>query len=142
MGFLGYVVIDQLTPGSPCAGGVVGAVVQPLSHRARRCTRPIGVENLCQGMATGAFGVMLLRMTQKQFSATQYALFSSIFAVGRIVTGPDRRLHGRRDRLDAVLPPAPPRPRSPASLLLQRFAPLGGREPALDALEAVRDAAR
>ena len=42
----------------------------------------IGVENLCQGMATGAFGVMLLRMTQKQFSATQYALFSSIFAWG------------------------------------------------------------
>ena len=31
---------------------------------------------------------MLLRMTQKQFSATQYALFSSIFAIGRIVPGP------------------------------------------------------
>ena len=87
MGFLGYVVIDQLTPGSPCAGGVVGAVLQPPSHRVVMLAA-IGVENLCQGMATGAFGVMLLRMTQKQFSATQYALFSSIFAVGRIVTGP------------------------------------------------------
>ena len=40
-------------------------------------------------MATGAFGVMLLRMTQKQFSATQYALFSSIFAIGRTLAPGD-----------------------------------------------------
>jgi PAT family beta-lactamase induction signal transducer AmpG len=39
-------------------------------------------------MATGAFGVLLLRLTQKQFSATQYALFSSIFALGRTLAGP------------------------------------------------------
>ena len=133
VGFLGYVVIDQLTPGSPCAGGVVGAIVQPLSHRLTMLAA-IAAENVCQGMATGAFGVMLLRMTQKQFSATQYALFSSIFAVGRIVTGPIAGFTA-----DAVgwtpfylLATAAS---IPGLLLLQRFAPLGGREPALEALE-------
>ena len=133
VGFLGYIAIDRLTPGSPCAGGLVGVVVQPLSHRLVMLTA-IGVENFCQGMATGAFGVMLLRMTQKQFSATQYALFSSIFAVGRIVTGPIAGFTA-----DAVgwtpfylLATAAS---IPGLLLLQRFAPLGAREPALEALE-------
>jgi PAT family beta-lactamase induction signal transducer AmpG len=132
VGFLGYVAIDQMTPGSPCAGGVVGAIVQPAAHRLVMLAA-IGVENLCQGMATGAFGVMLLRMTQKQFSATQYALFSSIFAVGRIVTGPIAGFTA-----DAVgwtpfylLATAAS---IPGLILLQRFAPLGGREPELEAL--------
>ncbi|HEX4440154.1 MAG TPA: MFS transporter [Thermoanaerobaculia bacterium] len=134
VGFLGYVVIDQMTPGSPCAGGVIGAVVQPLSHRAVMLAA-MAVENLCQGMATGAFGVMLLRMTQKQFSATQYALFSSIFAVGRIVTGPIAGFTA-----DAIgwtpFYLFATAASIPGLLLLQRFAPLGEREPELEALEA------
>ena len=133
VGFLGYVLIDRLTPGSPCAGGIVGAIVQPLSHRLTMLTA-IGVENLCQGMATGAFGVMLLRMTQKQFSATQYALFSSIFAVGRIVTGPIAGFTA-----DAIgwtpFYLFATAASIPGLVLLQRFAPLGGREPELEALE-------
>jgi PAT family beta-lactamase induction signal transducer AmpG len=96
----------------------------------------IGVENLCQGMATGAFGVMLLRMTQKQFSATQYALFSSIFAVGRIVTGP---IAGYTADAIGWTPfyLFATAASIPGLLLLQRFAPLGGREPALEALEPI-----
>jgi PAT family beta-lactamase induction signal transducer AmpG len=133
VGFLGYVLIDRLTPGNPCAGGVVGAVVQPLSHRLVMLSA-IGVENLCQGMATGAFGVMLLRMTQKQFSATQYALFSSIFAIGRIVTGPIAGFTA-----DAIgwtpFYLFATAASIPGLVLLQRFAPLGGREPELEALE-------
>ena len=132
VGFLGYVVVDQLTPGNPCAGGVIGAVIQPLSHRLVMLSS-IGVENLCQGMATGAFGVMLLRMTQKQFSATQYALFSSIFAVGRIVTGPIAGFTA-----DAIgwtpFYLFATAASIPGLVLLQRFAPLGGREPQLEAL--------
>jgi PAT family beta-lactamase induction signal transducer AmpG len=135
VGFLGYIAIDQLTPGSPCAGGVTGALVQPLSHRLVMLLA-VGVENLCQGMATGAFGVMLLRMTQRQFSATQYALFSSIFAIGRIIPGPIAGYTA-----DAVgwtpfylLCTVAS---VPGLMLLQRFAPLGGREPALDALERI-----
>ncbi len=48
----------------------------------------MGFESLCQGLGTGAFSVLLLRMTQKRFSATQYALFSTLFGLGRIVSGP------------------------------------------------------
>jgi PAT family beta-lactamase induction signal transducer AmpG len=47
-----------------------------------------GFELLTSGMGTGAFMVLLLRLTQKQFSATQYALFSSLFALPRILAGP------------------------------------------------------
>jgi PAT family beta-lactamase induction signal transducer AmpG len=134
VGFLGYIAIDQLTPGAPCAGGAAG-LVQPMDHRLVMYLAVL-VENFCQGMATGAFGVMLLRMTQKQFSATQYALFSSIFAVGRILPGPIAGFTA-----DAVgwtpfylMCTAAS---IPGLLLLQRFAPIGGREPALDQLEAV-----
>lgn len=135
VGFLGLIVVDQLTPGSPCAGGVVGAVVQPMSHRLAMYSA-IAAENLCQGMATGAFGVLLLRMTQRQFSATQYALFSSIFAIGRILPGPIAGFTA-----DAVgWTPfflMSTVASIPGLLLLQRFAPLGGREPQLDALGRV-----
>ncbi len=48
----------------------------------------MGFESLCQGLGTGAFSVLLLRMTQKRFSATQYALFSTLFGMARIVSGP------------------------------------------------------
>lgn len=47
-----------------------------------------GFEQLTSGMGTGAFSVLLLRLTQKRFSATQYALFSSLFGLPRIVAGP------------------------------------------------------
>ena len=137
VGFLGQVVVDRLTPGSPCAGGVLGAVVQPWSHRFAMYGA-VGLEQFCQGLATGAFGVLLLRMTQRKFSATQYALFSSIFALGRTITGPIAGYFA--DALGwtpfyflctvASIP---------GLLLLQQFAPLGGREPALDALERIEE---
>ena len=40
------------------------------------------------GLGQGAFGVLLLRLTQKRFSATQYALLSSLFTLPRILAGP------------------------------------------------------
>ena len=47
-----------------------------------------GFEFGTSGLAQGAFGVLLLRLTQKRFSATQYALLSSLFALPRILAGP------------------------------------------------------
>jgi MFS transporter, PAT family, beta-lactamase induction signal transducer AmpG len=47
-----------------------------------------GFELLTSGMGTGAFSVLLLRLTEKRFSATQYALFSSLFALPRVAAGP------------------------------------------------------
>jgi MFS transporter, PAT family, beta-lactamase induction signal transducer AmpG len=46
------------------------------------------VEMVTTGMGTGAFGVLLLRLTEKRFSATQFALLSSLFALPRIAAGP------------------------------------------------------
>jgi PAT family beta-lactamase induction signal transducer AmpG len=85
-------------------------------------------ETMVGGMATGAFSVLLLRITQKRFSATQYALFSSLLGIPRIVSGPIAGVV-----VDAVgwewfywgsLAAS-----VPGLLLLQRFAPLGVREP-------------
>ena len=94
----------------------------------------VGIENLCQGMATGAFGVLLLRLTEKQFSATQYALFSSIFALGRTLAGPPAgilvdALGWTPFFLLSVLASVP------GLLLLRRFVPLRAREPDLDVAE-------
>jgi MFS transporter, PAT family, beta-lactamase induction signal transducer AmpG len=85
-------------------------------------------ESLTQGMGTGAFAVLLLRLTQKRFSATQYALFSSLFGLPRLLAGP---LSGFLvDALGwklffwiTIVAGVP------GMLLLHRFAPLGVREP-------------
>jgi PAT family beta-lactamase induction signal transducer AmpG len=42
------------------------------------------VENLCGGMGTAAFVGLLTSLCNKEFSATQYALLSSMAAVGRV----------------------------------------------------------
>ncbi|HEX9670543.1 MAG TPA: MFS transporter [Thermoanaerobaculia bacterium] len=60
----------------------VEGVNRPLMYGA------IGFETLSSGLGTGAFFVLLLRLTQKRFSATQYALFSSLFGLPRLFAGP------------------------------------------------------
>jgi PAT family beta-lactamase induction signal transducer AmpG len=90
-----------------------------------------GFELLTSGMGTGAFSVLLLRLTEKRFSATQYALFSSAFALPRVFAGPITGF-----AVDAVgwsafflltIPVG-----IPGLLMLNRFVPLGIREPELD----------
>jgi len=128
VGFLGYVAVDRLTPGAPCAGGAHPlGMTQPLAHRLTMYGA-IAVENSCQAMATGAFGVLLLRLTQKQFSATQYALFSSIFALGRTLAGPPAgflvdALGWTPFFLLSTVASVP------GLFLLHRFSPFGVREP-------------
>jgi len=86
-----------------------------------------GLETLTSGMGTGAFSVLLLRLTQKRFSATQYSLMSSLFALPRILSGPVAGF-----AVDAVgwvvyfwIAVAAG---IPGLLLLRRFAPWGGVE--------------
>jgi MFS transporter, PAT family, beta-lactamase induction signal transducer AmpG len=67
---IGYVFVSE------------SAVNLPLLYTA------MGFENATKGMGMGAFGVLLIRMTQKRFSATQYALFSSLFVIPRLISGP------------------------------------------------------
>ena len=61
---------------------LAGTPVLPLMYGAA------GFELLTGGLGTGAFSVLLLRMTQKRFSATQSALFTSLFALPRLLAGP------------------------------------------------------
>ncbi|MEM7353675.1 MAG: MFS transporter [Acidobacteriota bacterium] len=88
----------------------------------------LSFEKFTSGLGTGAFSVLLLRMTRKRFSATQYALFSSLFSLPRIVAGPIAGF-----TVDAVgwewffwgtIVAG-----IPGLLMLQRFSPLGVREP-------------
>src|SRR5262249_43886015 len=107
---LGYVLL---------AGSTVN---RPLMYAAT------GFESLCAGMGTGAFALLLLPLTQERFSATQCALFSSLFGVPRLVAGPICGFI-----VDAVgwkaffwLTIASG---APGLILLARFVPLGTREP-------------
>ena len=47
----------------------------------------IGIENFCGGMGTSAYTAFLMGLCNRKFTATQYALLSSLMAVGRYVTG-------------------------------------------------------
>ena len=95
----------------------------------------MGFESLTQGLGTGAFSVLLLRMTQKRFSATQYALFSSLFGLPRILSGP---LTGFM--VDAMGWTAFFWTSMvfgiPGMILLSRFVPLGVKEPHFEVLPA------
>lgn len=88
----------------------------------------MGFEALTQGLGTGAFSVLLLRMTQKRFSATQYALFSSLFGIPRVITGPIAGFTvyaaGWTNFFWLTLAAG-----IPGLVLLSRFVPLGTREP-------------
>jgi MFS transporter, PAT family, beta-lactamase induction signal transducer AmpG len=138
IGSLGYLVVNLMTPGEPC--GVSGAVpvVQPVGNRLVMYAA-VGVENTFLGMATGAFGVFLLRLTEKRFSATQYALFSSIFAVGRILPGPVAGVLVDSAGWTALFVMSVAAS-IPGLLLLHRFAPFGVWEPNLEAEEEARRA--
>ncbi len=88
----------------------------------------IGFESFSSGMGMGAFSVLLLRMTQKRFSATQYALFSSLFGLPRLLAGPVAGFFvyaiGWKTFFWSTLAAG-----IPGMVLLARFVPLGTREP-------------
>ncbi|HKQ62109.1 MAG TPA: MFS transporter [Candidatus Polarisedimenticolaceae bacterium] len=107
---LGYVAVSQT------------AVNRPLMYGA------MAFETFTTGLGMGAFFVLLLRLTEKRFSATQYALFSSLFAVPRILAGPITGfvVHAVGwtsffwfSMLAGI----------PGMVLLARFVPLGVKEP-------------
>jgi MFS transporter, PAT family, beta-lactamase induction signal transducer AmpG len=47
----------------------------------------IGLENICGGMGTAAFVAFMMRLCDKRFTATQYALLTSFMAVTRVLAG-------------------------------------------------------
>ncbi len=47
----------------------------------------VGIENLCGGMGTSAFVVLLMALCNRRFTATQYALLSALASIGRVFVG-------------------------------------------------------
>jgi MFS transporter, PAT family, beta-lactamase induction signal transducer AmpG len=80
------------------------------------------------GLGSGAFGVLLLRLTQKRFSATQYALLSSLFTLPRVLAGPVAGVMadaiGWRDFFIFTIVTG-----IPGMVMLGRFVPWGVRDP-------------
>jgi MFS transporter, PAT family, beta-lactamase induction signal transducer AmpG len=113
---VGYAVVAQVGVNRPVLYGAVA------------------FEMACSGLGSGAFGVLLLRMTQKRFSATQYALFSSLFAIPRILAGPPAGLLvdalGWRDFFLLTLPVG-----IPGLIMLARFVPWSVRELEFEVVE-------
>lgn len=46
------------------------------------------IENICAGMGTAAFVALIMSLCNPKYTATQFALLSSLAAVGRIYVGP------------------------------------------------------
>jgi PAT family beta-lactamase induction signal transducer AmpG len=46
------------------------------------------IENICAGMGTAAFVALLMSLCSARYTATQFALLSSLAAVGRVYVGP------------------------------------------------------
>jgi MFS transporter, PAT family, beta-lactamase induction signal transducer AmpG len=111
---LGYAVVAQVGP-----------------HRPALYLATLA-EYVTSGMGNGAFGVLLLRLTQKRFSATQFALLTSLFSIPRILAGPPVGLLadalGWRNFFILTLAFG-----LPGLAMLQRFAPWGVRDPELRA---------
>jgi PAT family beta-lactamase induction signal transducer AmpG len=89
------------------------------------------------GLGSGAFGVLMLRLTQKRFSATQFALLSSLFTLPRILSGPVAGVMadaiGWRDFFILTIFTG-----VPGMLLLARFVPWGVRDVTFHVAEPVR----
>ena len=108
-----------------------GPVNLPLMYGA------LGFETFTSGLGMGAFGVLLLRMTHKRFSATQYALFSSLFGLPRILAGPvsGYTVHavGWTNFFWFTMVAG-----IPGMILLARFVPWSVREPEFDVKAPIR----
>jgi PAT family beta-lactamase induction signal transducer AmpG len=89
-GYAVVAVVDPSTATLPLPGFLAGWL--GVTGQAAQVSVPlqaaIFVETAAGGMGWGAFGVLLLRLTDKRFSATQYALFSSLVGLARTFVGP------------------------------------------------------
>jgi PAT family beta-lactamase induction signal transducer AmpG len=87
----------------------------------------VSLENFTGGLGTAAFSFLMLRLTEKRFSATQYALLSSLFGLGRTLTGPVSGALADALGWTAFFLLSIPAA-IPGLVLLHRFAPFRGTE--------------
>jgi MFS transporter, PAT family, beta-lactamase induction signal transducer AmpG len=116
---LGYAAVAQAGPN------------RPLMYAAQ------AFELGSSGLGTGAFGVLMLRLTQKRFSATQFALLSSLFTLPRILSGPVAGVladaMGWRDFFVLTVAFG-----IPGMVMLARFVPWGVRDVEFEVREPAR----
>ncbi|MBI5576255.1 MAG: AmpG family muropeptide MFS transporter [Deltaproteobacteria bacterium] len=58
-----------------------------LGHHYPMMVTAIGLENLCSGMGTAAYAAFLMSLCDRRFTATQYALLTSLMALTRVFVG-------------------------------------------------------
>jgi MFS transporter, PAT family, beta-lactamase induction signal transducer AmpG len=134
-GAIGFYALAAATRAAPldvalCAGApAIGAAARAWTYVG------IAAEYASQGMGTAALLALILRVCDKRYSATQYALLSSLFGLGRTLSGiPSGALAERLGYptfFATCIALA-----IPGFLVLQRIAPLGTRELAADASPA------
>jgi MFS transporter, PAT family, beta-lactamase induction signal transducer AmpG len=105
-----------------CAGAPIAAATRAATWVA------VAGEYAFQGMGTAALLALVTRLCEKRYGATQYAMLSSLFGLGRVASGPPsgwlaERLGYASFFLAAVAAAVP------GMVLLQRIAPFGDREP-------------
>ena len=88
----------------------------------------IASENAAQGLATAAQAVLLLRVCDRRYSATQFALLSSLFALGRWASGPPSGYLAQAVGYPAFFALCATVMALPGFVFLQRIAPFGARE--------------
>jgi PAT family beta-lactamase induction signal transducer AmpG len=62
-------------------------VLARLGHHYPAMVAAIGLENLCSGMGTAAYAAFLMSLCNKRFTATQYAILTSLMAITRVIVG-------------------------------------------------------
>jgi PAT family beta-lactamase induction signal transducer AmpG len=69
------------------AAGLSFTALAHLGRHYPMMVAAIGVENLCSGMGTAAYAAFLMSLCDRRFTATQYALLTSLMALTRVVIG-------------------------------------------------------
>lgn len=69
------------------ASGLCFTALAHLGHHYPMMVAAIGVENFCSGMGTAAYAAFLMTLCDKRFTATQFALLTSLMAVTRVLAG-------------------------------------------------------
>ncbi len=93
----------------------------------------VSLENFTSGLGNAAFAILLLKLTERRFSATQFALLTSLAALGRTISGPPAGALAFSLGWAAFFMLSVPAA-IPGLVLLHRFAPW--RQPDLTVLEA------
>ena len=128
----GGVITARLGVGRSLWVGALAQAVSNLGYVAIAVVEPtrwvmyaaLAVEGASSALASVGFGVLLMRLTDKRFSATQFALFTSLVGIARTFVGPPAGMLvdalGWRDFFLLTIPVA-----LPGMVLLARFAPWG-----------------